>query len=342
MKLTFEQRDQVYEAECAEGERILYAALRSGAPLPYECATGTCGTCRARAKPGSVSSLWPQAPGAERLSEEKGEFLMCQCIAAADCKVLVPGRPRAAAKYVPDYVGAALGNINRLNADVMSFDLALDSAVSYQAGQFFVARTADMTGSRAYSMTHYAQSTDVLSFVIKRLDGGVFSDWLFGEASAGDRLELFGPLGDAVFEPDMDKDLLCIAGGSGIAGIMAILDRCIQSSYLHERKAHVFFGVRTQADLFFADELKAFKAKAPEGLKITVALSDEESSENAHDEFSYATGFVHEVAMSQMAGQYANVMAYLAGPPVMVTAALKQLIIKAKLSPRDIRYDKFG
>jgi len=72
------------------------------------------------------------------------------------------------------------------------------------------------------------------------------------------RVRLFGPLGHATFHPDLGKDLLCIAGGSGIAGMMAILSLACQARYFDEHRGNVFFGVRTGRDLFFLDERRAF------------------------------------------------------------------------------------
>jgi len=43
-----------------------------------------------------------------------------------------------------------------------------------------------------------------------------------------------------------------------------------------------------------------------------------------------------------MAGNYASTRAYVAGPPAAVDVALRYLLRDAKLSPLEIRYDKFG
>ena len=61
------------QIECAPRERILYAALRAGVGVPHECATGSCGTCKARARPGTVEDVWPQAPGHAYLKRERGD-----------------------------------------------------------------------------------------------------------------------------------------------------------------------------------------------------------------------------------------------------------------------------
>jgi toluene monooxygenase electron transfer component len=57
---------------------------------------------------------------------------------------------------------------------------------------------------------------------------------------------------------------------------------------------------------------------------------------------TFASGFVHAVAGHAMVQRYADVTAFLAGPPVMVDAAMRLLITEAKLPARQIRYDKFS
>ena len=43
-----------------------------------------------------------------------------------------------------------------------------------------------------------------------------------------------------------------------------------------------------------------------------------------------------------MKGRFAEVRAYVAGPPPMVDASLRLLLREARLPPADIRYDKFS
>jgi toluene monooxygenase electron transfer component len=48
------------------------------------------------------------------------------------------------------------------------------------------------------------------------------------------------------------------------------------------------------------------------------------------------------VVAERMTGRFADVRAYVAGPPPMVDASLRLLLREARLSPADIRYDKFS
>jgi toluene monooxygenase electron transfer component len=332
--------------ECAVGENLLYAGLRSGLTLPYECGTGTCGTCKARLTSGEIASAWPEAPGYTGL--KPGDVLMCQTLAAGDCAVEV----NAAVTRVPStdlapaHFGAIIRRRTPLIHDVATLDLELDQAVDFEAGQFMVMTAPGISGGRAYSMVNYDRRTRRLAFVIKEKPGGRFSEWLFGDGGVdGTRVQLFGPLGHATFAPDLGKNVLCIAGGSGIAGMMAILSCACQAGYFDAHEGHLFFGVRTGRDLFFADELKALIATAPERLHVTVALSDEDvdgAFAATHPEFAFGKGFVHAVTATAMKGKFADVRAYAAGPPPMVSATLRMLLLEGKLKSADIRYDKFS
>ena len=54
MKITIQANSGEFSFECDAAERVLYAGLTQGLKLPYECATGTCGTCRGRVVQGST------------------------------------------------------------------------------------------------------------------------------------------------------------------------------------------------------------------------------------------------------------------------------------------------
>jgi toluene monooxygenase electron transfer component len=347
MQIELKAKNQTHAFSALHGESVLYAGMRHGLELPYGCATGTCGTCRVKCLDGSCASAWPEAPGRRVGKHDTGDLLMCQCTPINDAvfetaSTVYRADPGAC---LPDYVGARLADVRLLARDVMAFSLALDTPMRYEAGQFVALRVPAIAGHRVYSITNFARSARQIDLLIKRKPGGVFSDWLFGESRIGESLEVFGPMGRATFSPSAGKHLLIIAGGSGIAGMMSILARAVQEGYFHRHRGHVFFGVRGFDDAFYLRELAGMKASIPEHLAITVALSDEDVPDRArerHPDLTFARGFVHQVASDSMAGGYADVRAYVAGPPQAVDATLRYLVRDAKLSPADIRYDKFG
>ena len=346
MKVTVTKKDAAWDFDAELDESVLYAGLRQGLSLSYECATGTCGTCKAKLVSGDLDHGWKDAPGRSYLKLDRGEFLMCQSRALSDCEIRVPGSLASDpdSPSLPGHYRGSLKNKQALTHDVMRFDVVLDRQMQFQAGQFVVLASPDVKGFRAYSMVNYDDNAGSLELVIKRLPGGKFSDWLFDDLQADKAISVFGPLGQAVFEPELKKDIVCIAGGSGIAGMMSILTHGCRDDYFAERRAHLYFGVRTPKDIFFYPELATMAKQFPKNLSITIALSDEPpgSLESEQPEnIMFATGFVHEAAR-QCQLDKTNTMAYIAGPPPMVEAALKDLLVEAGYTPDQIRYDKFG
>jgi len=345
MKIVVTARNGTRDFECEPGEKILHAGLRSGVELPYECATGTCGTCKARMTSGRVESHWPEAPGRKYFKSE-ADLLTCQSVAHEDCALEVgPLKTREPDTSAPRALTGVMRGLRRLTHDVAAFDVDIDAPLDFAAGQFALLTAPGIAGARAYSMVNFDRGARRLSFVVKKKPGGGISEWLFGGDVESTPLGVFAPLGHATFHPDVKKHVLCIAGGSGIAGMMSILSRACGASHFAGWDGHVFFGIRTMRDAFFLDELEAFRAQHPARLAVTIALSDEDVPDalaNAHPAFGFARGFVHEVAGERMKGRYADVRAWVAGPPPMVDASLRLLLREARLSPADIRYDKFS
>jgi toluene monooxygenase electron transfer component len=347
VKILVRARDQVHAFDGEEGERILHAGLRAGILLPYECGTGTCGTCKARLVEGDVGDEWPAAPGRGSLRPDRGEILMCQCVARSHCtlevgrvvKAVAPDRSR------PRRLAGVVEDVRPLTHDVLSLTLGLSAPLDFEAGQFVLMTAPGIAGARAYSMANFTPGAERLAFVVKKKPGGRMTEWLFGDQIMGVRVELFGPLGAAIFHPDAGKNLLLIAGGSGIAGMMSILARAVRDRYFARHAGELYFGVRTRRDVCLVEELAAFHAEAAGALGVTLAFSDEDADPDLaarYPQLGFGTGFVHAVAAEGMRGRWENVRAWTAGPPPMVDATLRMLLREGKLKPDDIRYDKFS
>jgi toluene monooxygenase electron transfer component len=291
-----------------------------------------------------VEGGWPEAPG-RRYLKSAAELLMCQSVPGEDCTLEVGAPLKEASAPAPRALGGVVRASRRLTHDVLAFDLELDESLDFAAGQFALLTVPGITGARAYSMVNFERGAAGLSFVVKKKPGGAVSEWLFGAPVEGTRLGVFAPMGHATFAPDLPRHVLCVAGGSGIAGMMSILSLACQADHFAAWDGHVFFGVRTARDGFFLDELEAFRARGRGRLAVTVALSDEDVPDAlaaAYPGFAFARGLVHAVAGERMKDRFAGVRAYVAGPPPMVDASLRLLLREARLPPADIRYDKFS
>src|SRR5512145_772838 len=339
MRIQVNARNRGYDFDALRGERVLYAGLRAGIDLPYECATGTCGTCKAKLVSGRVRDRWPGAPGRKYVKPQAGEFLMCQGEAEEALTLEVSSfvYPLEPGACVPQACSGTVRNVRALTHDVMGFALELERPRDFDAGQFVLLAPEGIDGYRAYSMCNYARGGRSLDFVVKRKTCGAFSEWLFGANRDGARLDAFGPLGKATFEPGLGKNLLCIAGGSGLAGMISILARAEAANYFERHQGWVFFGVRTMKDAFFLEELSHVSAE------VTVALSEEDVPQGTPwPKLRFERGLVYEVAKREMAGKYQNVRAYVAGPPPAVDAAIRVQLLDAMLTSDNSRYDKFS
>ncbi len=326
---------------------VLYEALRAGVALPYECATGTCGTCKARRVSGVILNDWPDAPGAGYLNPAREEVLLCQTRALADCAFEVPGRADFGRSPAirPRFGQAVVLELRNLTHDVAALRVQMEPALEFEAGQFALLRTPHVKGYRAYSMANHAGKAEEVDFIIKRKLGGGFTEWLFSAAVRGDRLEWFGALGKATFSPREQRTIACIAGGSGIASILSILEAGATARHFEQFAATVFFGVRTRQDVFYLDRLNRLAESSPHTLQITIVFSHDEVDPTLRDRYPkllFDTGFPHEIAARDLAGRFAGRVAYIAGPPILVDVSIRMLITQARLPARDIRYDKFS
>jgi len=348
MRVTVNARNRGFEFEASPNESLLLSGLRAGIALPYECATGTCGTCRATLLEGDINDPWPEAPGRKLLKEAR-HVLMCQCSPRSDCRVEVPGYAyHADASVRPPQQGRGVIRVASIIApDIVSFEIETDVAFNFDAGQFVTLEAHGVQGPRAYSMVNYERGAKRLEFVIKRKPDGGFSEWLFGvpDLRVGAEVRIVGPFGKATFHPALSSNIVCIAGGSGIAGMMAILQRAMHEGYFRQFRGDIFFGVRKSEDAFFLDQFDVAVEKFPNNLRVMIATSDEAPAPALRDKYprlQFAEGFVHQVAVQSVGSKAASAMTYLAGPPPLVDGALRALIMEAKVRPDRIRYDKFN
>ena len=345
MQVTIRLRDGEHVFSVDPGEKLLYAGLRQGVPLAYECATGTCGTCKADRVSGKVGDDWCAAPGLPDRTRHPDSLLLCQCHAEGDCVLRADGWPPTRARPLaqPDYGLAHIVGLRSLTADVCLLTLSLPRPIDFEAGQFVLLGTESVPGLRAYSIVE-GRATAQPSFIIKRKPGGGMSDWLFGSARPGAALRLFGPLEVATFRPASDGDLILLAGASGLSMALSVLDAARRAGHFEHHRADVIFGVRRAADLFLLDRLAA------SGAAVTIALSEPETDlgdvlgplSADYPAFRFVGGFVHEVAMAALPPSRPSTIAFLAGPPPMIDACLRHLITRARVPPGRIRYDKFS
>jgi ferredoxin-NADP reductase len=141
------------------------------------------------------------------------------------------------------------------NAHVVTLRLKLAQWIAHLPGQHYVVRlTAEdgYTASRSYSVSSPPEDAGVVELTVDRLPDGEVSPYLTEELVVGDEVELRGPIG-GYFAWRGERPLLLVAGGSGIAPVMAML-RSRRLSH-QDIPVRLLFSARSPAELIFADEL---------------------------------------------------------------------------------------
>ncbi len=334
-KITIQQG---VEFNCDENDTVLRAALRAGINFPYECNTGGCGRCKFEVINGEVNSLWPEATGLSDRDVAKGRQLACQCVPTKDCDIKVRLRPTGVSEIPPVKSTATLYKINRITDDMAEFCFKTEGRAIFKAGQFALLDFVGVEGSRGYSMSNLENKANEWCFIVKRIPNGQVTMLLFDQLCVGENIVLDGPYGLAYLKPNITRDIVCIAGGSGLSPEMAILKAATQEKGLDDRKIYLFYGGRTPADICTPELLGA-----DEGLHRRVinynAVSDVDAAKKAV--WVGDTGFIHELLAKKLADTLVEHEFYICGPPLMIDALTRMLVMEYRVPQAQIHYDRF-
>lgn len=325
--------------EVAEGDTLLRAALRAGVALPYECGVGACGCCRCEVTRGQVEVLWAEAPGLSERDRRKGRQLACQCRPLGDVDLTLRLDPRGTAPTPPRRQAATLRAVRPLTHDLREFVFQTETPAAFEPGQYAFLGLPGLARERAYSMANLANAAGEWHFGVRRVPGGEASQALFDCLQPGDTVALDGPYGMAWLRPDVARDIVCIAGGSGLAPMLSVA-RGAAATLLREgpRRLDFFYGGRTPADLCGQAELAALEVPG-QRLRYHAAVSDAAAATAAG--WTGAVGPIHTLVEQTLGAALAEREVYLAGPPGMVEAVLTLLQVSHRIPPERIHFDRF-
>ena len=322
--------------DCARGDTLLRAALRAGLGFPHECNVGSCANCKFELVEGEVQMNWAQAPGWTDKDRQRKRYLGCQAQALSDCVVKV----RLEAHYVPVHrpqrTLAVLQARRMVTHDIGEFAFRLERAQPFEPGQYALAYLPGVTGARAYSMSNIAVDGRSWEFQVRRVPGGQGSAALFDAVALGQQIEIDGPFGMAWLRRDAPRDILCLAGGSGLAPMLSIARGAMVEPRLATRQLHFLYGARTPADVCGADMLSLLPGWG-ERLHYEAAVSEPPQQASAWDG---PTGYLHDVALRRFGARLAEMEIYFAGPPVMASA-MQRMLFDAKVPGDQVHFDQF-
>lgn len=322
---------------CAEDDTLLRAGLREGLGFPYECNSGSCGTCKVELVEGGIVSLRPDAPGLSERDRAKNRVLACQARPSQDCTIRVRLRPENVPHHRPARFEATLESTRDLTHDMREFRFRTHGAPGFLPGQYALFYMPGLGAPRTYSMSSVDDGGGTWEFIVRRVPGGVGTHTLFDQVPIGGRIRLDGPYGLAYLRADSPRDIVCIGGGSGLAPVLSIARGAVREPKLAGRRIHVFYGARTARDLCGAAELAALPGYGERLFLDSVLSMPDAEGQGA---WSGPTGFVHEHVRRFIGERWADFEYYFAGPPAMAQA-VQQMLIEKRVPYPQVHFDSF-
>jgi len=298
-------------------ETLLQAALRQGIDLPHSCRVGGCATCKCRLVEGHVKELTQAGYILSDAELDQGYILACQSVPRGDVKIAVDLQSAAARKQV---AGRVIGQ-DKLTHDIVRLRIQLDTTLPYKAGQFAQLALDGLPGvARSYSFATPVQPDAQVSFFVRQVPGGLFSAHVHAQSLIGQSVTVEGPMGDFWLRP-ADAPLLMVAGGSGLAPVLALLEDALAAG--EQRPVTLFFGARTQADLYALDVIAILAQRWRGRFDFVPVLSQEPEGSS----WQGLRGMVVDaLAEHQPPARLRDSHAYLCGPPPMVDGIRAHLL----------------
>lgn len=204
---------------------------------------------------------------------------------------------------VHGYHAVRVGRVVPETADAATFVIDvpddLRAAFAYDAGQFltFRVRVDGESYVRCYSMSSAPAVDDELRVTVKRVLGGVVSNWMLDALRAGDEVESAAPAGFFRLT-DGDGDVVLFGAGSGITPVFSLLKSTLATT---SRRVRLLYANRDRDSVIFASELGALVDKYGDRLDVCHRLDVED-------------GFVDAVAVQAFLGEAGDAECYVCGP----------------------------
>ncbi|MFE4637952.1 2Fe-2S iron-sulfur cluster-binding protein [Streptomyces sp. NPDC056773] len=192
---------------------------------------------------------------------------------------------------------------DRIQETPEAVSLVLDAELPYRPGQFLTVRVPG-GAARCYSLAGSPHAGDPLRITVKRVPGGVGSGWLCQEVRIGDELEILPPAGTFT-PPDLDRDLLLVAGGSGITPVLSVAKSALLAGAGH---VALVYANRDPGAVIFRDELWGLAEEHPGRLTVVHWLET-------------LQGLPTAPQLGPLLAPYAGRETYLCGPAPLMDAA---------------------
>lgn len=214
----------------------------------------------------------------------------------------------------------------------VKLELPVGETMEFAAGQAVALRVPGNL-RRQYSIASTAGTVGEFELIIDTSPGGPGSQ-LALDGAVGDTWEFLGPVGNFKLR-DEQRDLMLIATGTGIAPFYSMLSTHLPALRRSGRKALLYWGLRTEADIYWLEKIQALALDYPE-FQYHLCLSQPAADWSGRQ--GYCT--VNAVADLKSNADFDDADFYLCGGQDMIKTGLPMLT-EVGISSEHIFHERF-
>ncbi len=257
--------------------------------------------------------------------------------AAQDCESERPASPCPTRDE--DCLDVRVADIIEETHDVKTFRLTGESVpdLTYQPGQY-VACLLEIDGAtvqRSYSLSSSPSRPESIDLTVKRVPGGLVSNWLCDRIRPGDRIRLKPPSGKFTCTPEPPPKLLFIAAGSGITPIMSMCRWLFDTT--KDVDVKILASFRTPHDIIFRKELASMAAQRHR-FRLALTMTGDCGTSGHWMGF---TGRINQEMIALFAPDYAERQIFLCGPDPFM-AGVRTMLRELDVDRSRLQCESFG
>src|SRR6266571_6347227 len=190
-------------------------------------------------------------------------------------KIMINAAEQDASHSPPWWLGEVVVH-ERRGPDVAVLTLAPNKPLPHRAGQYLAVQCARWPRVwRRYSIANAPRADGLLRLHVRAVPGGWVSGTLVHHTRPGDVLVLGPATGTMTADTGSGGDVVCVAGGTGLAPIKAIVQHLVAHGRgVSTRRIHLLFGARRENDLYDLPSLRRMESRYP-SLRVTPVISEE-------------------------------------------------------------------
>ena len=314
-------------------EHLLEAGLKQDIGLPYGCKSGVCGACKCKVLSGDVVHSGAALQTLSPTERQQGMALLCCTSARSDLTIDVR-EIQSARDYPAKIMPVRVQSMVTAVEDVMILQLKLpaNDRLLFRPGQYIDILLKDGQ-RRSFSIANAPRDDATLELHVRRVPGGLFTEYIFSSMKLRDILRIEGPLGSFFLRDDSTSPIILLAGGTGFAPVKAIIEHIISCKIA--RPVHLYWGSGDPKGLYL-DELAHGWTTILSNFRYTPVVS----SALPDNSWAGRTGLVHQALMADYADLSSH-QVYACGSPVMIEAARQDLIQARNLAADSFFSDAF-